>query len=45
MAAGEPGARHALEILKSELERAMRLCGVRSLADISPDLLYGKPHA
>jgi (S)-mandelate dehydrogenase len=45
MAAGEAGARHALEILKSELERAMKLCGARSLADISPDLLYGRPHA
>ena len=39
MAAGEPGARRALEILSSELERAMRLCGARSVAEIGPDLL------
>jgi (S)-mandelate dehydrogenase len=38
-AGGEPGARKALEILTSELERAMRLCGVRSMAEIGPDLL------
>src|SRR3954464_13640844 len=34
MAGGEEGANHALEILRSELERSMKLCGVRSLADI-----------
>ncbi len=39
MAGGEPGARRALEILSSELERAMKLCGVRSVAEISPQLL------
>jgi (S)-mandelate dehydrogenase len=39
MAGGEPGAKHALEILRSELERSMKLCGVRSIADIGPDLL------
>jgi (S)-mandelate dehydrogenase len=39
MAGGEPGARRALEILSSELERAMRLCGVRSVAEIGPELL------
>jgi (S)-mandelate dehydrogenase len=41
MAGGEAGARRALEILASELERAMRLCGVRSMADIGPDLIHG----
>jgi (S)-mandelate dehydrogenase len=40
MAGGEAGARRALEILSSELERAMRLCGVRSIAEIGPDLLH-----
>ncbi len=40
MAGGEPGARKALEILSSELERAMRLCGVRSLAEIGPHLVF-----
>jgi (S)-mandelate dehydrogenase len=40
MAGGEPGARRALEILSSELERAMQLCGVRSAAEIGPELLF-----
>src|SRR5919106_3053098 len=39
MAGGEPGAQRALEILASELERAMKLCGVRSIAEIGPELL------
>jgi (S)-mandelate dehydrogenase len=39
MAGGEPGARRALEILSTELERAMRLCGARSVAEIGPDLV------
>jgi (S)-mandelate dehydrogenase len=40
MAGGEPGARRALEILSSELVRAMQLCGVRSVAEIGPELLF-----
>ncbi|HEX5476944.1 MAG TPA: alpha-hydroxy-acid oxidizing protein, partial [Burkholderiales bacterium] len=39
MAGGEAGARRALEILASELERSMRLCGARSVAEIGPDLI------
>src|SRR5688572_21821799 len=39
MAAGEPGALRALEILSSELMRAMQLCGVRSSAEIGPHLV------
>ena len=39
MAAGEPGARRALEILASELERAMKLCGVRTIDEIGPELI------
>jgi (S)-mandelate dehydrogenase len=39
MAGGDAGALRALEILSSELERAMRLCGVRSMAEIGPELL------
>ena len=39
MAGGEAGARRALEILAGELERSMRLCGVRSVAEIGPELL------
>jgi len=41
MAAGEPGARRALEILASELERAMKLCGARTLDEIGPELISG----
>jgi (S)-mandelate dehydrogenase len=40
MAGGEPGALRALEILASELERAMKLCGVRTIGEISPALIY-----
>jgi (S)-mandelate dehydrogenase len=39
MAGGEPGAQRALEILSSELVRAMQLCGVASAKQIGPDLL------
>jgi (S)-mandelate dehydrogenase len=39
MAGGEPGARRALEILATELVRAMQLSGVRSPAEITADLL------
>jgi (S)-mandelate dehydrogenase len=39
MAGGEAGARKALEILGSEYERAMKLCGVRSSAEIGRDLI------
>jgi (S)-mandelate dehydrogenase len=39
MAGGEAGARRALEILASELERAMRLCGVRSMAEVGRDFI------
>ena len=38
-AAGEAGARHALEILRDELVRGMRLCGVTQVGAISRDLL------
>jgi (S)-mandelate dehydrogenase len=39
MAGGEPGARRALEILSTELVRAMQLCGARSPAEIGAHLL------
>jgi (S)-mandelate dehydrogenase len=39
VAAGEAGARRAIEILRDELVRSMRLSGVRSIAEIGPDLL------
>jgi len=40
MAGGEAGGRRALEILSSELERAMRLCGVRAMDEITRELVY-----
>jgi (S)-mandelate dehydrogenase len=39
MAGGEAGARRALEILSTELVRAMQLSGVRSPAEITAELL------
>ena len=39
VAAGEPGASRALAILQDELLRTMQLCGARSVAEITPDLL------
>jgi (S)-mandelate dehydrogenase len=39
MAGGEAGAQRALEILSSELVRAMQLCGVRSAGEIGPELI------
>ena len=39
MAGGEPGALRALEILSTELQRAMQLCGARSVAEIGPHLV------
>lgn len=41
VAAGEPGASRALAILQDELIRTMQLCGARSVAEITPDLLAG----
>lgn len=38
-AAGEPGAKRALEILADELVRSMQLSGMRRIADIGPELL------
>lgn len=38
-AAGEPGVRHALDIIGDELRTAMALAGCRSLDDIGPDLV------
>ena len=42
MAGGEDGAKRALEILSGELERAMKLCGVRSVAEITPELVQSR---
>ena len=43
MAGGEAGALRALEILQSELVRAMQLCGARSPAELGPELLARSP--
>ncbi len=39
-AAGAPGVAHVLHVLRSELEVAMALSGCRTLADITPDVLW-----
>ena len=38
-AAGKPGAKRALDILREEIERDLGLLGVRSVAELSPRLL------
>jgi len=38
-AAGEPGVRHAIDILAQELRMSMALCGARSLADLDRTLI------
>lgn len=38
-AAGEPGATRALEILRDEFTRTLRLCGCRSVAEVDSTLL------
>ena len=43
MAGAEPGARRALEILQTELVRAMQLCGTPRVADITRDLILTAP--
>jgi (S)-mandelate dehydrogenase len=42
-AAGEAGARRAIEILRDELVRAMQLSGVTSVRQIGADLLAPAP--
>ncbi len=42
-AAGEVGAQRALEILRDELTRTMQLCGTRTIADITRDLVAPAP--
>ena len=38
-AAGEQGARRALGILTDEIERTLRLCGARTMAEVASDLI------
>ena len=37
--AGEPGVARALTLLKEEVHRDMALLGVRSIAEVTPDLV------
>lgn len=39
-AAGEAGARRAIEIIKDELVRSMQLCGVTSSGAVGPDVMF-----
>jgi len=41
--AGEAGVAQVLEMLRSELERALTLCGCSSVRDLSPGLLQFRP--
>jgi L-lactate dehydrogenase (cytochrome) len=43
-AAGEPGVELALGMLTDEMVRTMRLCGARSIAELTPDLITELPH-
>lgn len=43
-AAQEAGAQRALAILEEELVRTMRLCGLQTIADITPDILDDQLH-
>jgi len=38
-AAGQPGVERALDLMKAEIERDMRLMGCRSVADLSRENL------
>jgi isopentenyl diphosphate isomerase/L-lactate dehydrogenase-like FMN-dependent dehydrogenase len=42
-AAGEPGVRHALDILGTELRSAMALAGVRHLDELGPRCVQRRP--
>jgi len=39
-AGGEDGARHALKILRSEIDRVLALTGICSIDELTPDLLW-----
>ena len=38
--AGEAGVKHVLDTFAQELDTAMRLCGTKTLAEITPELLF-----
>ncbi|MDX2412029.1 MAG: alpha-hydroxy-acid oxidizing protein, partial [Woeseiaceae bacterium] len=41
--AGYPGVARAIALLRDELMRDMRLMGCRSLRDLKPSMLAGRP--
>jgi isopentenyl diphosphate isomerase/L-lactate dehydrogenase-like FMN-dependent dehydrogenase len=43
-AAGEAGARRALDILRSEVDRVLALIGCNSIAELDPSWLAGNSH-
>ncbi len=42
IAAGQPGAERALEILRDEIDRTLGHLGCRSIAELGPHLLFGQ---
>ena len=38
-AGGEAGVRHAITLLKAEIDRDLALLGIRSISEITPDLV------
>ncbi len=38
--AGEAGVAHVLEIYRREIDRVMGLCGIKTIAEITPDLIF-----
>jgi L-lactate dehydrogenase (cytochrome) len=42
-AMGEAGVRKALDLIADELKVSMSLTGVRSIKDVTPDILYDRP--
>jgi L-lactate dehydrogenase (cytochrome) len=44
MAGGEAGVRRAAQILQSEVEQTMRLMGITSLDQLTPDMVRFRQH-
>jgi L-lactate dehydrogenase (cytochrome)/(S)-mandelate dehydrogenase len=41
--AGEAGVGHVLDIFRREMDRVMGLCGIGTIAGITPDLIFRRP--
>jgi len=41
---GEKGVHHVLSLLRDELVLAMKLCGVTSIKDITPNIVQHESH-